>query len=466
MEKRNKKLAKNTAILSMGVLCTKGIMFFMAPLFTRWLSSADYGTFDLLVSYVSLFLPLSTLSAGEAMFRFLLDADSEDTKRKLISTVSVLYFCGLMLAVIGGCAFLKFTSYTNLVIVSFVWYLGADILYNFCMSSMRGLKKLHFYTIGNISFVLVMAVSVFVFVRVLSLGLSGILMGYAVGNMTAALIMICGAKLHTYFRLDCFSRQQLRPLLKYAVPMIPNAVSWWIINVFDRTLVTAVLGASMNGIYAIANKIPNLCYTFLNVFHLSWQQSATEALSDDDRDKYYTQTVNKLATLVISICTIVMSLNYFFFKLLFPEEYFVGYYHAPILICSIIFFVLSQFVGGIYVACKESIKNGRTTVIGAVTAVVFNILLIRIIGLYAASISTLLAYAVLFVIRWIDIRRNFNIFFEKATYIYAVIFLYFFTSCYFNHLVLSIVNVVLAMAFFVTVNRKYVAMLIKKFMQR
>ena len=96
MESRSKKLALNTVILSIGTLCTKGIMFFMAPLFTRWLTSSEYGTFDLLVSYVSLLLPFLTLSTGEALFRFLLDAENEEKKKTWISTVFFLYLGGIL----------------------------------------------------------------------------------------------------------------------------------------------------------------------------------------------------------------------------------------------------------------------------------------------------------------------------------------------------------------------------------
>ena len=404
----------------------------MAPLFTRWLTSSEYGTFDLLVSYVSLLLPFLTLSTGEALFRFLLDAENEEKKKTWISTVFFLYLGGIFVSIVVGSIILYFISFDKLVAFSFIWYLCADILYNFCMSAMRGLKKLNYYTIGNISFVIVMAIAVFFFVKILSMGLAGILMGYAVGNMAAVIIMALKSNMYTYINLKYFSKLKMLPLIKYAVPMIPNAISWWIINVFDRSLVTAVLGSSMNGIYAIANKVPNLCQTFMSVFHLSWQQSASEALSDSDRDKYYSNTLNELASILISVCIVVISINYWFFKLLFSEEYFVGYYHVPILIFSIIFLVLSQFLGGIYVARKESTKNGTTTIIGAITDVIVNILFIRVIGLYAASISTLVAYFVLFFIRMIDIKRNFNIVFYKKTLLYGIIFLYFFVTSYLN----------------------------------
>lgn len=48
---RKTELAKNTAILTVGKLCTQCISFFLLPLYTAILSTEEYGTFDLLVTY-------------------------------------------------------------------------------------------------------------------------------------------------------------------------------------------------------------------------------------------------------------------------------------------------------------------------------------------------------------------------------------------------------------------------------
>ena len=85
---RSERLVKNTAILTFGKICTRGIMFIMTPLFTRWLSQADYGTFDLIVTYISFLMPIITLECAEAMFRYLLDANKENEKNGICAKSS------------------------------------------------------------------------------------------------------------------------------------------------------------------------------------------------------------------------------------------------------------------------------------------------------------------------------------------------------------------------------------------
>lgn len=77
-------LMKNTLLLSIGTMMTKGINLLMIPLFSRWLSTEDYGMFDLFVTYVSLLIPFISLSSADAFFRFSVDTDNEEEKKRYI----------------------------------------------------------------------------------------------------------------------------------------------------------------------------------------------------------------------------------------------------------------------------------------------------------------------------------------------------------------------------------------------
>ena len=94
---RKTELAKNTAILTVGKLC---ISFFLLPLYTAILSTEEYGTFDLLVTYSALLLPLVNWQLDQGLFRFMLDyRGNKEEESKLLSTLlfssmiqSVVYF--------------------------------------------------------------------------------------------------------------------------------------------------------------------------------------------------------------------------------------------------------------------------------------------------------------------------------------------------------------------------------------
>ncbi len=460
----SKKLVKNTAILSFGTLCTKGIMFIMTPLLTRWLTQADYGLFDLLLTYVSLLVPFVTLDIGEATFRFLVQNVENDYEKdkKIVSSSVLMTILGIIISLIIILIVSFFSTNIRNILPYFYLLLVCESIYTFVVFLIRGLKKLPTYAITNIIYVLTMSLSAFVLLHFLKLGLSGILIAYSIGYIVSSIFAVSSLKIYKYISLKSIDISVLKDMLKYSLPMMPNSISWWIINVSDRTIVSTVLGTSVNAVYAVANKIPNLCQTFFSVFHLSWQENAVEMLDKKDRDEYYSKVMNTTIKVLISICILILSMNFLFFKLLFTEAYAYGYYQVPILILSIILSMLSSFIGGIYIARMESKKNGITTVFAAITNLAFHLILINYIGLYAATISTLISYALLFIIRYKDIKKNINIQFSNETYILFAIIMYFFITAYFNNIYINIFNFIVSIIIFFIINRDYIFKICEK----
>ena len=442
----------------MGTICTKGIMFIMAPLITRWISSSEYGTFDLITEYATLLIPILTLATGEAVFRFLLEHcdDVGIENNKIVSTLFAYNMAIVLLIIIVAAVFSWIIPANIPVIYSFCFYLIGELLYQFIMMAMRGKKKLNVYTTSNVLYVLCLAAFVTLFVLILRLGLPGLLLGYGCGYYLSVIYMLFQSKIYNEMHIRDIDINVFKSAVKYALPMIPNSVSWWIINVSDRTIITFILGAGFNATYAIANKIPSLCQTLFKTFHLSWQQSATETLRDTDRDQYYSSVMNNMVRITGSVCILVLGLNYWFFKILYTEEYFSGYYQAPILVVAIIFSMLAQFIGSIYVARMESKINGATTMLAGGVNVLINLLFVKTIGLYAASISTMCAYIILFVIRYFDIKKKMDLKITKGSTFIMMGVLYFTISSYIEYGALRWINLALALATFAFLNANYI----------
>ena len=79
---RKKQLAKNTAILTAGKICTQCVSFLLLPLYTAFLDPSDYGVVDLITTYVALILPILNLQIDMGLFRFLLDVRDDEKKQK------------------------------------------------------------------------------------------------------------------------------------------------------------------------------------------------------------------------------------------------------------------------------------------------------------------------------------------------------------------------------------------------
>nr|MCR5185759.1 oligosaccharide flippase family protein [Clostridia bacterium] len=389
MQNRESKLIKNTAILGFGTLCTKGLMFIMTPLLTRWMLQSSYGTFDLLTTYVTLLIPFTTLCIGEAAFRFLAEKDLKDNKdtSKIVSTSFFIAILGYIISNLAVLLVFVLNKSLRNIIPYFLILLLFESINNYSVYILRGLKKLPIYSISNIAFSVTISVFSIIFVYLMKMDLFGIISAYSLGYLVSSLIAFLSIRKSINISIKNIDSKIIKKMLNYSIPLMPNSISWWIVNVSDRTIVSIFLGTSINAIYAVANKIPNLCQTFFNIFHLSWQESAIESMNDEDKNKYFSMIFNNTIKIISSICVLLLSCDFIFYELLFSESYFLGYYQVPILVLSLVFSTLSQFMGGIYNARLETKKNGLTVVVSAIINLVVHLSLINFIGLYAATIS-------------------------------------------------------------------------------
>lgn len=414
MSKRLSSLIKNTSVLGLGTLCTKGIMFIMTPLFTRWLTQEDYGTFDLLMTYVTLIIPVASANIGESLFRYLLDSDDDKKRQSLVSTAAVFFFVTASVLFLATVIF-SFVSDFSSLISSFVLYLIVELFLNFTTRLLRGLKLLDKYTIGNIIYVSMVAIFTFIMVAILSFGLPGMFIAYSIADVISIMTMLVISRSTKLFRIRSAKISVLKDMINYSLPLVPTSISWWVANVSDRTIVTIILGAEANAIYAIANKIPNLCTSLFSVFDLSWQQNASETLKDSDHDLYFTKVMNGTIVVIGSFCVLILGLNYWIIDLLFMEDYFFAYYLSPILVLAIFFSVWAQFLGGIYIAQKRSKASGVTATGAAIVNIACCLILVPHIGLFGAPLATLLSYFVLFLIRYCSVKRSVRLKISKTS---------------------------------------------------
>ena len=92
--------------------------------------------------------------------------------------------------------------------------------------------------------------------------------------------------------------------------------------------------------------------------------------------------------------------------------YHDAYYHVPILLIAMLFSGMAATVGSIYIACNRTKEISITTVMTGVCNITTHYLLLNILGLFAASISTLVSFFLLFVYRFIRMNKFYKISFQ------------------------------------------------------
>lgn len=459
MKKTN--LAQNTIILGICTLLNKGLLFVMVPFFSRWLSTEEFGLYDLLSTYVTLLIPVITLSCSDAIFRLSLDKDEKEYKSFYITNGLGIVAINSIISVVVISLFFHYTHNDNCI--PFLALLLGETVDNYLQGYLRAIKKINVYAICKTLSVVFTAIIVSVLILVFHMGLAGILYGYAFGFFMSDVVAVFVTKFPQYIDRKKFSLPVVKEMLGYSLPLVPNSLSWWVINVSDRTIINLVLGAASNGIYAIAYKIPNLCSAVFGVFNISWQEAATDMSTEANRNGYYNSVFDNLLGVLFSLCGGILSLNYFFFFVIFDSKYSDAYLYAPILVASVLFSSISTFFGGIQISLKRPKANGLSTVIGAVVNLIVHIGLVSYVGLYAAAFSTLISNITISIIRVWMLKDTVVFKLDNKQYIYAGIFLYLFIAAYWSKKpVFATMNVAIATIFFCIVNKNNIMKILLK----
>ena len=451
---KNKELVKNTIIIFIGKFCTQFITLLLLPLYTHFLATEDYGYIDLIQTYLTFFIPLILLKIDAGIFRFLIDArKSEEEKNKIITNGIFIMFVELIISTILFAVAVKIFSikYSILIVMNLI---SLSVL-TFLLQIVRGIGKNKQYSFSSIIAAIVTIVLNLIFLVGFHKNGKYVLIASLISNIICTIYLLIVNKILKNVKIKYIDKKLIKDLLKYSMPMIPNELSWWIVHVSDRTIISYALGVAANGIYSVSCKFSNILSSIFNIFNLSWQESAALHINDTDKDEFFSNVINKVFNLFICFCIGILACLPFVFELLIKDSYREAYKYVPILLLANIFSVLIGLIGSIYVAKKMTKEVAKTTMIAAIINLTIDVVLIKVIGIYAAAISTLVSYMLLAIYRYIDVQKYVKVKIPiKNIVVNSIIFILVVVLYLYNDIALNVINLILCILYAIIVNKE------------
>lgn len=416
---KEKELLKNTAIISFGKIATQLVSFFLLPLYTSVLSTREYGVLDLVITYSSLLLPFATLALEQALFRFLIDVRNDIFKcRKYISTTII---------VSGGISFVIFSVlvvgylYTsNLLLIYFGLVLLSSIASAIALQISRGLGDNIGYTMGSTLSAIVQVICNVAFLTVLKFGAIGMMLAIFIGNIVCVLVLFSRCGFKNYIELKDFDKETFKELLRYSLPLIPNQLSWWALNASDKIIVQFMIGVMGNGILAISTKFSGVYIQFSNIFNVSWTESVSLHINDDDAQEFIANTIDTVYRLFLCACCGIIAFIPFVFPIMINKQYQEAFGLIPIFMLASLFNVIVSLYGVIYVAKKKTVEIAKTAIYAASINIFSHLILINFVGIYAAALSTMIGYGCMAVYRYYHSRKYVVVRLKKITVFYTL----------------------------------------------
>ena len=408
MKKKYKNLLRNLFLFFISSFIPKIISFILIPIYTSFLTTTEYGVSDLINTTVSLFMPIMTLNVRDAVLRFSLDKNYSD-KDCLNIFLRIIFFDIVILSL-----FTLIELFFNPFKINITYLLFFDIilmlnsLYDLFNAYCKGTDKIKTILIASISNSLITLFSNIILIVILEMGLIGCLLANSLGLLVANLVFFIHPKIYKDLSLK-YSKKQCINMIKYSFPMIFSAIAWWINNASDRYILSAMIGVSASGIYAVSSKIPSILTTFQNIFMQAWSISAIKEFDKNDRDGFIGNMYTISCFGLSFVGSLIMIFNIPISKILFAGDFFVAWKYVPPLVLSVIIDGLALFIGNLFYAVKDTNSRAFATIIGAIMNIFLNFLLIGKFGAYGAANATLSGYFLGFVFSRVLIKKHLKI---------------------------------------------------------
>ena len=402
---RTSYLAKNIGLLTISQFGTKLLSFFLLPLYTSILTTADYGTFDLFSTTVSLLIPVLTLGISSGVLRYAMEKECDKAEvfsygLKYFFTSSLIVLVLVILNYLFG--FNEIIKHQSLLV--FLLFLSTNL--NGIVSSFtRGLENIKAIAIAGVFCTLVTALLNIVFLIPLHMGLTGYLLAHILGSFFQISFLFFATRLWKYISFKKGSPDLKKNMLSYSKPLVANDISWWVNNVSDRYIVTWLCGISENGIYSVGYKIPSALTMLQNIFAQAWTLSAIKDFGSEDSARYFSKMYALYNFAMTAVCSVLIITTRFFARLLYAKDFFEAWKYVPFLLISVVFGALAGYVGAIFGAAKDTKVFAYSSVAGAVVNIVLNIALVWRFGVIGAAIATAVSYCVIWVLRMVRVRN-------------------------------------------------------------
>lgn len=385
-----RRLVKNTGIIAIGGMATKLVQFLLLPLYTTVLTTGEYGTVDYINTIALFLVPAVSLLMDEAMFRFLIDCNDDKARAKVVTSS-----CAALLA---GCAVFVLA----ILVVWLVWRpdnLGwivalvvVQCLLTMVSAVMRGFGDTTAFASMNFVASLATIILNVLFIVILRWEVVGMLAATVIAQGCTAIAFIVAKRLWRFIDPRACSGVEMREMIQYSLPLIPNKVSWTVMNVLDRLIIMNTVGANAAGVYAVSYKFPSVMDQVYGFFYQSWKESSARALNgEEDVEAFYNSVYKTLRRFMMAVVLVMTGFMPLIYGVLVKGSYGEGILYVPILLIATFFSNISGFYGGVFTAHRDTGIMGTTTVVSAILCAVLCFVLIPPFGLYGASVATLVS---------------------------------------------------------------------------
>ena len=408
-----RRLAGTGAAYTAASVISKLIAVALLPLYTRFLTPADYGAAEVMFAAVVAMSIVVRLGVIEALLRFYYRA-GEEPREVTRTSFATLFWTSTAVALV----LLPFAGPLSeallgqpeadlaRVAIGGLWVLT---LSEYLLTLFRLDEQARtFFIVTMLSVLLTIPVTV-VLVVFLELGAIGLL----AGSYGTGLVIVIGLIIWHRRRLALVPDPGLlRRMLRFGLPTMPAELSLYSLSFIDRILVARLLGLAEAGFYALAVKIAQSVNVLVRGFQLAFPPLAYSITDDDEARQAYSVIVTWFAVLMAFVVSAVWLVAPWIVRIFAAPDYFPAQEAVGPVAAGTALYALYMVLLVVLGRTGRTEFNFPATLAGVGVNIALNVILLPKLGILGAGVSLAVSYLVVLVLMYVFTQRLFPVPYE------------------------------------------------------
>lgn len=400
-----KKTVTHAAVYGLGNISRNIVSVLMLPIYTRFLTTADYGVIELLSMLLDFVSIILGARLGQGIFRFYSDAVTQKEKDAVISSAFflavsfngtgvvflILFAEPLAQFLLGDGAFGRYVSL-------FALTLALSACMEVGMTFIRAQQKPWLYVwLSVVKLLLQVGLNIY-FVVILRLHVEGVIYSALISSGVMALVLTSYTLSKVGIR---FSYDTARRLLGFSLPLMLAAIGAFYLTFGDRYFLRVYWGLSEVGIYSLSYKFGfMLAILAWNPFEMIWDTQKYEIYRKANARQIYQSTFLVVSSFMVFMA---LALSLFAKDILFimsDPAFHSAYKLVPIILVAYIVQAWTGYCNFGILIKRNTLQITYAAVIAVAVITIAYLTLIPLFGGYGAAWATVLAFLVRFL--WIN----------------------------------------------------------------
>ena len=411
---RLRTVGKHALVYGAGVVISRAASFVMLPIYTRYLTTADYGVLELLEMTTTVVGMLVGLGFGGALFKFYAQYDDPDEKAAVMSTawLALLGIAGLT-AVAGVIVSPVFSRallhrhqnplYFQLYFLVYLVQTAAIVPYAYLQATKRSKS----YVMASVA-QLVLALSLNIYLVVgRRMEVLGVVISTLIANAFVAAWLIGYFIRHNGVR---FSFPRAKQMAAFGFPLALWSLGSFVLTFSDRYFLNYYSTTGIVGIYSLGYKFGFVLVAFAyQPFSLVWDPHRFEVAKQPNATSVFGHVFFYLTVVLVGMGILIAVYVKDFLRVMSDHSFLPAFAVVPVVLVAYVLQSWTNFCNiGIYLKERTDVAAWCSWV-GVGVCIALNFLLISRYSMMGAAIATVGAFLARFILVYIFSQRLYRI---------------------------------------------------------